>query len=484
MSKLKDWWTYNPEKEEASLDSVHKPLTTDKLRSSKSLLILGFTWGFLITGLLIGGQIGPRMPFLTGTVPAILIGATFLFIVASLIGLIGYKIRGTNDMVYQFVYGKYGRWLPGIFLIIITMGFQGIIVGGAASFVVNDTGHPAYFWVALALGLVFTYTAYKGISAIEKVANPSMILLIGISLFALLFSIKEAGGFMAFNNQTISLSSQGDGPMGLAMATNLVIGSWIAGALFASDFTRFAKSKAVAIGLCFTCLFVSQILLIVVGAVGAAMTGTPDFTVYLTSFSPVVGILAIITMVLAMWTTSNTNLYFPAAQVATGFKRPFKVAVLILGLISTFMGAFGFFNVFSGFINWIGNIMPPIAGPIIADFWLIHRTKYESKHLSKLPHYNPAAIMAAFVGIIATFSATGISFLNIEPVAFLTSSWIIPAVLGLVVSLVAYVVIHALFTLAGKKVGYSSVLDKDDADELNSESTPEPEHVTYKETVQ
>jgi len=478
MGKLKDWWTYNQEKEEASLDSVHKPLTEDKLRSGSSLLILGFTWGFLITGLLIGGQIGPKMPFLTGTVPAILIGTTVLFIVASLIGLIGYKIRGTNDMVYQFAYGKYGRWLPGIFLIVITMGFQGIIVGGAASFIINDTSNPAYFWVALVLGLIFTYTAYRGISAIEKVANPSMILLVGISFFALLFSIREAGGFMAFNNQTIALSSQGDGPMGLAMASNLVIGSWIAGALFASDFTRFAKSKAVAIGLCFTCLFVSQILLIVVGAVGAAITGTHDFTVYLTSFSPIVGILAIITMILAMWTTSNTNLYFPAAQVAIGFKRPFKVAVLILGLIATLMGAFGFFNVFTGFINWIGNIMPAIAGPIIADFWLIHRTKYESKHLGKLPKYNAVAIIAACVGIVFTFSATGISSLGIEPVAALTSSWIIPAVLGLVVSIVAYVIIHAIFSLAGRKVGYSSVIAKENSEEQ------ELEDISYQEAVQ
>ena len=478
MGKLKDWWTYDPEKEEASLDSVHKPLSEDKLRSGRTLLVLGFTWGFLITGLLIGGQIGPKMPFLTGTVPAILIGATVLFIVASLIGLIGYKIRGTNDMVYQFAYGKHGRWLPGIFLIIITMGFQGIIVGGAATFIIKDTSDPAYFWVALVLGLIFTYTAYRGISAIEKVANPSMILLVGISFFALLFSIREAGGFMAFNDQTIALSSQGEGPMGLAMATNLIIGSWIAGALFASDFTRFAKSKAVAVGLCFTCLFVSQVLLIVVGAVGAAITGTHDFTVYLTSFSPIVGILAIITMILAMWTTSNTNLYFPAAQVAIGFKRPFKVAVLMLGLIATLMGAFGFFNVFTGFINWIGNIMPPIAGPIIADFWLIHRTKYEARHLDKLPKYNVAAIIAAIAGSVVTFAATGISSLGIEPVETLTSAWIIPAILGLVVSIATYVIMHAIFSLAGKKVGYSAVLAKENAEE------PALEEVAYKEIVQ
>ena len=46
MGTLKDWWTYNPEKEEASLDSVHKPVTEDKLRSGNTLLVLGFTWGF------------------------------------------------------------------------------------------------------------------------------------------------------------------------------------------------------------------------------------------------------------------------------------------------------------------------------------------------------------------------------------------------------------------------------------------------------
>lgn len=477
MGTFKNWWTYNAKQEEESLDSVHKPLTADKLRSGKSLLILGFTWGFLITGLLVGGQIGPNMPFLSGTLPAIFLGTTVLFIVATLIGLIGYKIRGTNDMVYQFAYGRRGRWLPGIFLIIITMGFQGIIVGGAASFIVSDTSDPAYFWVALILGLLFTYTAYKGISAIEKVANPSMILLIGVSIFALVYTIQQAGGLFAFNEQTIFLSSQQDAPMSIAMATNLVIGSWIAGALFASDFTRFAKSKSVAIGLCFMCLFVSQIILLIVGAVGAAIAGTHDFTVYLTAYSPIIGVLAIIAMVLAMWTTSNTNLYFPAAQVATGFKRPFKAAVVILGCLATCIGALGFFNVFTGFINWIGNIMPPIAGPIIADFWLIHRAKYEAKHLHKLPHYNGAALAAAMIGIIMTFAATGIPSFGIAPVEALTSAWMIPAVLGLCVSIVAYVIIYAVLFMLGKRVGYAQVVKQEEA------TVVDEQHIAYHEPL-
>lgn len=63
MNKLKDWWTYNSEEEENSTDSVHKPLTFDKRRKALPLLILGFTWGFLLTGLLIGGSIGPYLPF-------------------------------------------------------------------------------------------------------------------------------------------------------------------------------------------------------------------------------------------------------------------------------------------------------------------------------------------------------------------------------------------------------------------------------------
>lgn len=259
INRLKEWWRYDPAKEANSLDSVHEPLTFDKRRKAWPLLILGFTWGFLVTGLLIGGTIGPELPFFTGTIPATLIGCLVLFLIAALTGMVGYKLGGTNDMAFQFAYGKMGRRIPAIFLIIVIIGFQGVVVGGTASFWLKGTDHPAFFWVALFFGLLFTVTCYIGIDLIEKISNPAMALLIVVSIYAIFYNINKAGGWTAFNDQTVTMAASSDGgTVTFAAAINLVIGSWITGAVLTSDFTRFARNKWVARGMLFSCFFLTK----------------------------------------------------------------------------------------------------------------------------------------------------------------------------------------------------------------------------------
>lgn len=460
FERLKEWWTLNPEEEAKTADSVHEPLDDSKRRNALPLLILGFTWGFLVTGLLIGGIIGPQMEFLTGTLPSILIGCLIIFLIGVLTGLVGYKIGGTNDMAFQYAYGTKGRWLPATFVILAVMGFQGIIIGGTATFWLKSTDHPAFFWVALLVGLVFTYTCYVGIKFIEQFSNPSMILLVGISIYAIIYNISNAGGFGAFNAMSAEMANQApDGPMSLAMGINIVIGSWITGAVLTSDFTRFARTKWVAIGLIAMNFIAAQILLMVMGAIGAVISGTFDFTLYLYQVSPIVGFIALISMTIAMWTTSNTNLYLPATQVASIFKRPFRVAVALCGLLGTFIGAFGFFTIFESFILWLAAIVPPLAGPMIADFWLVHRTKYSADTYRYLPPVNKPAVIAALLGIVATIASSGFASLGIPPVPALAQPWIVPAVFGLFVSLASYLILYGLFKAAGSAQGYAKAVE-------------------------
>ncbi|PAD99911.1 cytosine permease [Terribacillus saccharophilus] len=462
INRLKEWWRYDPAKEANSLDSVHEPLTFDKRRKAWPLLILGFTWGFLVTGLLIGGTIGPELPFFTGTIPATLIGCLVLFLIAALTGMVGYKLGGTNDMAFQFAYGKMGRRIPAIFLIIVIMGFQGVVVGGTASFWLKGTDHPAFFWVALFFGLLFTVTCYIGIDLIEKISNPAMALLIVVSIYAIFYNINKAGGWTAFNDQTVTMAASSDGgTVTFAAAINLVIGSWITGAVLTSDFTRFARNKWVARGMQFSCFFLTQVLLIVMGAIGAVTSGSYDFTIYLSGISPLIGIVALIAMTLAMWTSSNTNLYLPASQVASIFKRPFKVAVVICGVIGTLLGALGFFEQFSTFINGIGAVVPALAGTMIADFWIVHRTKYKVEYLTKLPRYNAPAIIAAFGGILITLMATGLPFAGLDPVSFLAQPWMVPSILGVVCSVIVYLAVFYLFQAMGIRSGYAKAITVD-----------------------
>ena len=56
MSRLKKWLTYDREAERSSADNPVGPLDDSQRRGALPLLTLAFGWGFLVTGLFIGGS--------------------------------------------------------------------------------------------------------------------------------------------------------------------------------------------------------------------------------------------------------------------------------------------------------------------------------------------------------------------------------------------------------------------------------------------
>ncbi len=56
--RLKNWWTLDEEAETSSADNPLTPLSDAQRRDTTPLLTLAFGWGFLITGLLVGGGLG------------------------------------------------------------------------------------------------------------------------------------------------------------------------------------------------------------------------------------------------------------------------------------------------------------------------------------------------------------------------------------------------------------------------------------------
>ena len=87
MGSMKDWWEFDPQKESGSQDSPHAPVTDGQRRESLPLLTMAFGWGFLITGLLIGGSLGNGLPF-DQIIQATLIGNLINFIIGALVGYV------------------------------------------------------------------------------------------------------------------------------------------------------------------------------------------------------------------------------------------------------------------------------------------------------------------------------------------------------------------------------------------------------------
>lgn len=436
MDRLRTWWTLNEDEESASADNPFAPIAEDQRQETAPMLLLAFGWGFLITGLLTGGALGRGVPFWPDLIVASALGNFVNFIVGALIGYMGYKTACNSALLYRYVYGRAGVVLPVLFISLLTIGWQAIIVGAFGFAWTQSFATPLFYIVASAGGILFTITTYYGVKGIERVAVPAVLVLVMVGLYAGWTNIDQAGGWSAFLAQ--STATAAEDPMTLGTAVNLVIGSWIVGAVVMPEYTRFAKRGWVAVAIPFIVLMVSQWFLQVVGALGAIVSGTPDFTTYMLAQGMVIGGIGLIGMSLALWTTGDANLYLPVIQTASVLRRPKRVMVVLCGAVGTILGL-GLYQYFESWIAVLASLVPPLLGPVLVDYYLFNRRDYAPEDLDRLHAWNPAAILAYAAGAASTFWPL---------------EWLVPSLEGLLVSMVAYAALIIAAGALGYRPGY------------------------------
>ena len=85
FEKLRVWWTLDTAAERDSPDNPFGPLGPAQRRDAGPMLALAFGWGFLITGLFIGGLLGAGQPFWPELVWSSLLGNGVNFAVGALV---------------------------------------------------------------------------------------------------------------------------------------------------------------------------------------------------------------------------------------------------------------------------------------------------------------------------------------------------------------------------------------------------------------
>jgi cytosine permease len=439
LEKLKAWWAFDEAREQASADNPQTPLSASQRRDTFPLLTLAFGWGFLVTGLFVGGALGSGLPFWPDLIAASFLGNLVNFVIGALIGYIGYKTACNSGLLYRYVYGTGGAFVPVVFIALLTIGWQGIVVGAfgfawAQSF---DTG--TFYAVAVFGGLLFTLTTYFGVRGLELVSIPAVVILVLVGLYAGYSNVSNAGGWDAF--LALSAENAKKSPLTMIQAVNLVIGSWIVGAIVMPEYTRFAKKAWVAVAIPFIVLIISQWFLQIIGSMGGIVAGTHDFTTYMLQQGFVIGGIGVIAMSFALWTTGDANLYLPVIQTSSVFKRPQHAMTVVCGLLGTILGL----GIYARFLDWIdllASILPPLVGPVLVDFYVVNRKKFLIADLEHLPRWNIAAFLAYFIGAGSTFMAP---------------EWAAKSLLGLVVSMVAYFVLYHLAVAVGIHPGEITV---------------------------
>lgn len=434
LARLRAWWTLDEKSEAASADNPLTPLSSEQRRDGGPMLALAFGWGFLITGLLTGGALGAGLPFWPDLIGFAVLGNTMNLIIGALAGYIGYRTGCNSALIFRNVYGAAGAYVPVVFLALLTIGWQGIVVGAFAQVWTQSPDTALFYAVAIFAGLLYTFTTYFGIKGLERVGVPSMVVLVAVGLYAASVNIDKAGGWTAFLE--LSRSTAAKAPLSGIDAVNLVVGSWIVGAIVMAEYTRFSRRGAVALAIAFVVLFVDQMFLQVVGALGAVVSGSADFTTYLRSLSGAAALFALVGMTLALWTTGDTNLYLPSVQTASLFRRPKRVMVVICGLIGTVLGL-GIYARFLDWIGWLATVCPPLIGPVLVDYYVLRRRDYSRAALEATSTLNAAAIASFVIGAAVAWIAS-------RPGGLIDGLTLAPSLVGLLVSALSYALLAPL----------------------------------------
>ena len=434
IENLKKWWRWNRELEKNSADNPVTALSEQQRRNAGPLLALAFGWGFLVTGLFTGGLLGNGLPFWPDIVLASFLGNLVNFIIGAFVGYIGYKTACNSGILYRYVYGNAGAYIPVVFISILLIGWQGIVVGAfgatwatalhpelAVSEIFSST---TFYFAAVFAGILYTATTYFGVKGLEKVSIPSVSVLVFVGLYAIYLNIQQAGGLSTF--QALSAELAAKNPLTMVQAINLVIGSWIVGAVVMPEYTRFAKKTWVAIAIPFIVLILAQWFLQIVGALGGIVSGDFMFTTYLMDQGIIIAWIGIIGMSLALWTTGDANLYLPVIQTSSIFKRPQHVTTVICGTLGTILGM-GLYQNFMEWINLLASIVPPLIGPVIVEYYFVDREKFHTGHFDNISKWNPAAFIAYILGAASTFYSP---------------DWGTPSLIGLLVSMLVYLILR------------------------------------------
>lgn len=298
-------------------------------------------------------------------------------------------------------------------------GFQANVCGSAFSGILGTSlGISIPIWVSsLIWGFIMLITAIYGFNALKYlnyIAVPALILASIYGVYAVLTK---------YGTEILSTYKPAQ-PMSFLAGIALTVGSFAVGGVIAGDYSRYAKDRRDVIKSSVFGVVPAGIAMITMGAIMSLVSGTYDIT---TVFSDLgIPALGLVTLILATWTTNAVNAYSGGLAITNLFnlndsKR--SIATGVAGVIGTLLAVAGIINYFVNFLMILTAAIPPIAGVMIADYWIIKKGKPEK--------FNSQSGMN-YIGIV--------SWLAGSIVAIIIKSGIQP-INGILVSMILYYVL-------------------------------------------
>ncbi|MGD0658641.1 MAG: NCS1 family nucleobase:cation symporter-1 [Syntrophorhabdales bacterium] len=336
-------------------------------------------------------------------------------------------------------FGVFGANIPALLRAGVACGWFGIqtFIGGAAVNMLFSALIPGWktmggsFTIAglsLPLAICFMifwliqiYIIYRGMDLIRRFENWAAPVVIALALILVIWMIASVHGFGPLLAEPSKFKSFGEFFAVFIPSLTGMVGFWATLALNIPDFTRFAKDQkkqmiGQSIGLPPTMLVFSAMGVIITSATvllyGKAMWDPVEvISRFSNTFVLLLGFFGVIVATLSV--NIAANVVSPANDFSNLIPKyiSFRLGGLITGIIGILIQPWKLLADPSGYIfGWLGTysgFLGPIAGVIIADYWVVRRRNLRLADLYKREGayaysagFNWKAIIALVVGVV------------------------------------------------------------------------------------
>lgn len=391
-----------------------------------------------VSQLMLGAALGFGMTFWDAFL-ATMLGSVLLQVVSWALGTAAAHEGLSTSLLSRWCgFGKIGSALFGGVVAISMVGWFGVqnnVFGQGMAEIVTFTDFigtaeiapaimpgvtPEYIVWAIITGIGITLLVVFGIKAIANFATVFVPLFIAVVIFAAWVMLQDHS--LA---ELVAMAPPG-AALTLGAATTMVAGGFIAGAICTPDYARFLKNGTQVFWMTLIGTFVGELGMNLIAVLLAHATGTENVVDLMMATSGVVGVIIVVASTVKL---NDINLYSSGLGLMTLINALFNkkvnrnTLIWVLGIVGTFLSVIGIINYFTNFLVLLGVAIPPVAGIMVIDYFVLRRNRAlldESREKGELParveKWNPVAIIcwiAGFaVGEITSIIGLGIPGLN------------------------------------------------------------------------
>lgn len=362
-----------------------------------------------VPSLMLGGMLAGSMPMdqalLAGTV-----GYIIAVLLTAVIGMEGYDLGIPLCVLSLSSFGKKGgKYVATTLLVLSLMGWfavQAYVCGSAFSNMLSGFLHveiPVGVSV-LVWGIIMLLTAVYGIDALKWLNYAAVPALVLVTMLGCFLAVQKFGlnGLNVPVTQTMTFM----GGVGLTFSFNAT------GMVIAPDYTRYNKSRKDAAKSMILGILPAGLLMFYMGAVMSKLTGLYDISLIMGEVG--IPILGIIVLILATWTSNTTNAYSAGISMVMLFnlkddKR--AATTLVAGVVGTVLALLGLSSYFEQVLNVLGYAFAPMAGVLIADYWILMRGRPEN--WKEVPGVDISGLVSWCIGVVVSVAIPyGLPVLN------------------------------------------------------------------------